>query len=65
MMIMMMMMILMMIMVMCQDDEHKGHVLNFQGRVTESSVKNFQLCCKNAPPGLLLDPDEVLGDLIW
>jgi len=42
------------------DDEHKGHVLNFQGRVTESSVKNFQLCCKNAPPGLLLDPDEVV-----
>jgi hypothetical protein len=27
------------------DDVHGGHVLNFQGRVTESSVKNFQLCC--------------------
>jgi tubby-related protein 1 len=26
------------------DNEHGGHVLNFQGRVTESSVKNFQLC---------------------
>lgn len=26
------------------DDAHGGHVLNFQGRVTESSVKNFQLC---------------------
>lgn len=25
------------------DDAHGGHVLNFQGRVTESSVKNFQL----------------------
>lgn len=27
------------------DDAHGGHVLNFHGRVTESSVKNFQLCC--------------------
>jgi hypothetical protein len=27
------------------DEVHGGHVLNFQGRVTESSVKNFQLCC--------------------
>ena len=27
------------------DEAHGGHVLNFQGRVTESSVKNFQLCC--------------------
>lgn len=26
------------------DASHGGHVLNFQGRVTESSVKNFQLC---------------------
>lgn len=26
------------------DEAHGGHVLNFQGRVTESSVKNFQLC---------------------
>jgi len=26
------------------DDAHGGHVLNFEGRVTESSVKNFQLC---------------------
>jgi tubby-related protein 1 len=25
------------------DDVHGGHVLNFNGRVTESSVKNFQL----------------------
>lgn len=29
------------------DDAHGGHVLNFQGRVTESSVKNFQLCPVN------------------
>jgi hypothetical protein len=29
------------------DDAHGGHVLNFQGRVTESSVKNFQLCSAN------------------
>lgn len=32
------------------DDVHLGHVLNFQGRVTESSVKNFQLCCPELPP---------------
>lgn len=25
------------------DEQQKGHVLNFEGRVTESSVKNFQL----------------------
>jgi tubby-related protein 1 len=29
------------------DEAHGGHVLNFQGRVTEASVKNFQLCCAN------------------
>ena len=27
------------------DANQKGHVLNFKGRVTESSVKNFQLEC--------------------
>ena len=27
------------------DSSQKGHVLNFKGRVTESSVKNFQLQC--------------------
>jgi len=27
------------------DPQQRGHVLNFKGRVTESSVKNFQLCC--------------------
>ena len=27
------------------DNNQKGHVLNFKGRVTESSVKNFQLEC--------------------
>ena len=27
------------------DAEQKGHVLNFKGRVTESSVKNFQISC--------------------
>jgi len=37
-----------------RDDNHGGHVLNFQGRVTESSVKNFQLCCASAE-----DPDQV------
>jgi tubby and related proteins len=31
------------------DDAHGGHVLNFQGRVTESSVKNFQLCPADFP----------------
>jgi tubby and related proteins len=31
------------------DDAHGGHVLNFQGRVTESSVKNFQLCPADLP----------------
>lgn len=28
------------------DETQKGHVLNFQGRVTQSSVKNFQLRCE-------------------
>jgi len=37
------------------DETHGGHVLNFQGRVTESSVKNFQLCCSS-----LEDPDQVV-----
>ena len=27
------------------DDSVGGHVLNFHGRVTKSSVKNFQLGC--------------------
>lgn len=27
------------------DETIGGHVLNFQGRVTMSSVKNFQLVC--------------------
>ena len=30
------------------DAEQKGHVLNFKGRVTASSVKNFQLNCAAA-----------------
>lgn len=29
------------------DEAHGGHVLNFHGRVTESSVKNFQLCVQD------------------
>lgn len=33
------------------DEAHGGHVLNFQGRVTESSVKNFQLCSPEADDG--------------
>jgi len=37
------------------DEAHGGHVLNFQGRVTESSVKNFQLCCLDAE-----DPEEII-----
>ncbi len=37
------------------DEQHGGHVLNFQGRVTESSVKNFQLCCQDSE-----DPEEVV-----
>lgn len=37
------------------DEAHGGHVLNFQGRVTESSVKNFQLCSPDAD-----DAEEVL-----
>jgi hypothetical protein len=28
------------------DETVKGHVLNFRGRVTVSSVKNFQLSCE-------------------
>jgi hypothetical protein len=39
------------------DEVHGGHVLNFQGRVTESSVKNFQLCCLDNPEG---DNEEVI-----
>lgn len=37
------------------DEAHGGHVLNFQGRVTESSVKNFQLCWPDGE-----DPDQVI-----
>lgn len=37
------------------DEAHGGHVLNFQGRVTESSVKNFQLCCLESE-----DPEDVV-----
>jgi tubby and related proteins len=37
------------------DEAHGGHVLNFQGRVTESSVKNFQLCSAEVD-----DPEDVL-----
>lgn len=37
------------------DEAHGGHVLNFQGRVTESSVKNFQLCWPEGD-----DPDDVI-----
>lgn len=33
------------------DDTYGGHVLNFQGRVTESSVKNFQLVCTHDDGG--------------
>ncbi len=40
------------------DEAHGGHVLNFQGRVTESSVKNFQLCC--ADTLAVDDPEEVI-----
>ena len=39
------------------DASHGGHVLCFHGRVTESSVKNFQLCCLDAPDH---DPEEVV-----
>ena len=51
------------------DDAHGGHVLNFQGRVTESSVKNFQLCPVDFPsssgsssdnPAPVLNDDVVL-----
>ena len=31
------------------DAKHGGHVLNFNGRVTESSVKNFQMSCLSLP----------------
>lgn len=37
------------------DETHCGHVLNFNGRVTESSVKNFQLVCAQ-----LEDDEEVV-----
>lgn len=37
------------------DEAHGGHVLNFQGRVTESSVKNFQLCCLDSD-----NPDDIV-----
>lgn len=37
------------------DDAHGGHVLNFQGRVTESSVKNFQMIVADSSFG-----DEVV-----
>jgi len=38
------------------DEAHGGHVLNFQGRVTESSVKNFQLVCINSD---LCDAEDI------
>lgn len=58
------------------DEAHGGHVLNFQGRVTESSVKNFQLVCREVDlhsdpqsqgprsaygtKGPLVDPEEIV-----
>mmetsp|Transcript_9111 Transcript_9111/g.8982 ORF Transcript_9111/g.8982 Transcript_9111/m.8982 type:complete len:404 (-) Transcript_9111:322-1533(-) len=42
------------------DDAHGGHVLNFQGRVTESSVKNFQLCSASIRNGVVPNDDVVL-----
>lgn len=52
------------------DETHGGHVLNFQGRVTESSVKNFQLVCQsvhsvdgtelNSRDAQLVDPEEIV-----
>lgn len=40
------------------DSAHGGHVLNFQGRVTESSVKNFQLC--SFDPTVSSSPDNII-----
>ncbi len=40
------------------DAAHGGHVLNFHGRVTESSVKNFQLCCPDLKEDI--DDEEVV-----
>ena len=51
------------------DEVHGGHVLNFQGRVTESSVKNFQLVCNSVhtedggrsdQDDNLVDPEEIV-----
>lgn len=36
------------------DAYHGGHVLNFRGRVTQSSVKNFQLCCPETGDDIVL-----------
>ena len=36
------------------DAYHGGHVLNFRGRVTQSSVKNFQLCSSETGEDIVL-----------
>ena len=45
------------------DDTHGGHVLNFQGRVTESSVKNFQLCPADVPSSSSMASSDVDSNL--
>ena len=42
------------------DSVHGGHVLNFGGRVTESSVKNFQLTVSENADGIIDDDITVL-----
>ena len=44
------------------DAKYGGHVLNFHGRVTESSVKNFQLCSSETGEDVVLQFGKVGKD---
>ena len=42
------------------DESHGGHVLNFRGRVTKSSVKNFQLVLDGSDESIGICRDQVV-----
>ncbi len=52
------------------DDKLQGHVLNFRGRVTQASVKNFQLECNKTGTSTVLqfgrvDKNRFSMDVAW
>jgi len=52
------------------DDKLQGHVLNFRGRVTQASVKNFQLECERTGSKTVLqfgrvDKNRFSMDVAW